>query len=288
MEIIAEVGSTWRLPDMAASHDLALASIGQAARAGASAIKYQVFRADSLYSKERAPELYERTKRYELPLEWLPELKTEAQKHGIGLWTSIFAVDLIEPALPYLDGLKVASGDLTNRPLLEAMAKAAAEAELPLAISTGAATPTEINDLYIYLRQFSAPRRLILMHCVSEYPALEWHMNLRAISYLRDRADEVGLSDHTGAHSNLVAQLALALGATVFEKHFAPDGADMDNPDMVVAIDRIAFRRYVDDLERAEAILGKPVKTVQKSERSERVWARRGKDGLRPKEDGDA
>jgi len=287
MDIIAEVGSTWRLPSWEDSRQLAIRAVHEAADAGATIVKVQIFRAVSLYSQARAPELYARAKEYELPLDWLPELRVNAKKAGVRLWASIFAVDLIEPALPYLDGLKVASGDFTNRELTIAMAKAAERARISLAFSTGAATAEEVTQTVHNHLFYAFPKDLILMHCVSSYPARNDEMNLRALTRYNKPdwywINRWGLSDHT--EDELAAQLALALGYTVFEKHFMPTGADMTNPDAVVALSPARFNKYVESLRYAEAILGTGKKEVQESEASERIWARRGKDGLRPAND---
>jgi len=282
LQFIAEVGSTWRVKDMGKSRALAIASIYDAARAGATAVKFQVWQADSFYSKVRAPELYARCKHYELPVEWLESLHTHALLNGIKLWASVFSPRLVDEVAPHVDVLKVASGDLTYEPLLRATCDASAGYSLPLCLSTGAANQEEVENAISIVRDYDVPQ-LILMHCVSSYPADARDYNLRGGTIFGDVVDTIGLSDHTGWDMS-VAQIAVGMGYTVFEKHFKPHGADNDNPDAEVAADSHEFGIYVDAIKDAREVVGKYSKQPVASELSERLWARRGKDGLRPME----
>lgn len=283
MEIIAEIGSNWLNPEQPTSDNQAHTLIEEAARAGATIVKFQVLRADTLYSWERAPEQHQRVRCYELPLEWLPALQRTAHSCGVKLWASVFHPTLLLQSVSYLDGVKIASGDLTYQPLV-ALSFALTEAlKLPLALSTGAATWTEIAGVMNSYRH-DRQRETILMHCVSAYPADPSIMNLATLRDFRLFSAHIGFSDHTlGCEA---APLALALGAEYFEKHFRGSSEDRRSPDWGVSLSTRGFSHYVAALQCAEIILGsskrggaQPVET----EKSERVWARRNpKDWLRP------
>jgi N-acetylneuraminate synthase len=155
-----------------------------------------------------------------------------------------------------------------------------------MSVSTGASTQEEIwATLNTIIKSYTVPR-LIVFHCKSSYPADPLEMNLRAGTNISYRVDNIGLSDHT--RSSEAACLALASGYTYFEKHFCGIDDPHDNPDSVVALYPSEFKGYVSSLRRAEKILGSNIKRVSKSEEKERVWARRGKNGLRPTEEYDA
>ena len=275
MEIIAEVGSTWvrRKPNEAKA--AVKKSIEVAARCGATIVKFQIFTADTLYSKERAPEQWQTTKDNELPLEWLPMIREEANLRKVGLWASVFNEGLATEAAPYLDGIKIASGDITNLPLIKHAAQLADEHSLALGISTGAA---EIEEISIVLELVYF--KCILFHCVSAYPAKAEWMNLKAGAILGSHAYKTGLSDHT--LSNLPAMIAVGMGYTVFEKHFMLSGTPHSCGDRVVSLYPDRFQKYVHAIRKAEKIVGSEIQKVHLQEADERIWARRGSDGLRP------
>lgn len=281
MQVIAEIGSNWKKKDLEDSYNHAITSVYAAATAGANAAKFQLFRADSLYSKERAYTNWMNAKQYELPLEWLPDLQKMAHRFGIELWASIFSEDLIDPALLYVDGIKVASGDLTNESLVRAMANASGRVQIPLAVSTGAATYDEIENA---LEWVGEAHLVILFHCVSSYPTDPLTLNLRSgLTFAKNkRVHSLGFSDHT--LTSEAACLAVALGYSYFEKHFAAEGS-WATPDTVVSASLEKLHQYVTDINKSSYIIGSIHKSVEAGEQSERIWARRGKDGLRPAND---
>lgn len=281
LRFIAEIGSNWKLPDDSHnSRSEILRHISQAADSGASIVKIQVFTADTLYSRERAPELWGRIKELEFPISFLGRCLSHANQLGVKFWATIFHPSLIGQCVPYVQGLKVASGDITYYPLLEEMAYWSSKAKIPLAISTGAASSAEIiNALHIVEKH--NPYEIILFHCVSSYPAKSIEMNLRAGCLLKNSVTEIGLSDHTLFSD--AAELAVALGYKYFEKHFRSSGASSQSPDYSVSASPDRFRSYVERVKEAEVILGVPEKKVFPSEVRERVMARRSPlDFLRP------
>ncbi|MFQ6618786.1 MAG: N-acetylneuraminate synthase family protein, partial [Fidelibacterota bacterium] len=207
--------------------NLARKLIDVAEEAGADAVKFQTFRAEELvtesadkaeYQKEASgiqESQYEMIKKLELSEKNYAELNAYAQSRGIIFISSPFdnrSVDLLtELGVP---AFKVGSGEITNFPLL----KYVAQRKKPIILSTGMATLEEIEEALKVIQEEGA-EDIILLHCVSCYPAKTEDMNLRAMETLR-RAFKlpVGLSDHSLGVTVPIA--AVALGACVIEKHF--------------------------------------------------------------------
>lgn len=302
IRIVAEIGSNWKdSTSQVKSYENFMLAPDCAGSAGATDVKIQVFRADTLYSRKRAPRLHRRSADYEVPLEWLPEFKQECIKHKVGFWASVFDVDLVDSVAKYADCLKVASGDITYQPLIEAVSYSCFKHGIPMCISTGAATMHEVSVAVNQISNFSAPNGLIVMNCVSNYPASMYEYDLSDYYvfvddivndyYVPGEYDtppsdcllRIGLSDHTITYSCLLAQLAVAMNYTVFEKHFNPFYTK--TPDGPVSLTSSQFENYTDAIWMA-AILMEPKNDnrtrILDENHKERLWARRGSDGLRP------
>jgi len=199
----------------------ATALLEQAAKCGADAVKWQLFDAEEMVSR-RAPGVSHAESRgmldlfrsLQLPADCWPGLRRRARELGVAFGCSLFDFSALEWAKGLeLDFLKVASGELTNRPLLEA--------SFPLSdtwiVSTGASTTAEIADLLEWLRQNGRPSP-ILLECTSAYPAKADQIHLGNIAWLRDSFNVIaGFSDHSlGQHLPVAAT---ASGARVIEKH---------------------------------------------------------------------
>ena len=214
-----------------------------------------------------------------MPSSWLSNLRSHANFCGVEFWASVFDPELAWSACSYLQGIKIASGDLTYDALVAEAAKVSAKCKYPLAISTGAATEEEISHALDVAHSHN-PYQLILFHCNSTYPAEQEAMNLRAGLIFRDRVDAIGLSDHT--LDSVSCCMAVGVGYTYFEKHFR--GYQVENtPDAPISLMPNEFRNLITDIGRAETILGDGRKRVFAGEIGERKWARRGEDGLRPR-----
>ena len=231
--------------------------IDVAVEAKCSCVKFQSFKTDNTSSTKAitAPYIekgsnknesfYELSKRLELSFEEQKELSNYSKYKGITFASSHFDEEslefLVELGVPFL---KVASGELTNYPLL----KMAAKTGLPIFISTGMASLDEIDDVYQYLKGQGA-EQLYIMHCVSVYPADYEMMNIRFIDTLFEKfKTPIGFSDHTLGIS--VPTGARARGVKFFEKHytistsdFGPDHSASLNPEelsqMVISIDQV-------------------------------------------------
>jgi len=283
MYIIAEAGVNHN-----GSEKLALELIEEASRAGADAVKFQTFNADTLVRKGTASadyqqidgntDQYELLKALELPLSSYHRLLNHSRSLGIEFLSTPF--DL--PSAQFLVELgmrriKVPSGELTNTPFIEELAKY----DLPLIISTGMATVDEIEDALDAVTKgreacgLSGPLKNVvtLLHCTSNYPAADNTVNLNAIISMKKQfCVPVGYSDHTDGV--VVSTAAVALGAQILEKHFTLD-RNMSGPDHRASIEPGELARLVEESRRIENCLGDGVKRPMESELPIRGLVRR-------------
>ncbi len=252
--IIAEAGVNHD-GDVTEAHAL----VDLAADAGADAVKFQTFEPEALVSAEARTARYqtasteaitqlELLRRYVLPRGAWAELLAHAEERGLAFMSTAFdhaSLDLVCEL--GVTALKLGSGELTNKPLLED----AASRGLPVICSTGMGDEREVVDAVQWL---SAAPHLALMHCVSSYPAPLDQANLLAIPAMRRRFDvPVGWSDHTVGEVSAVA--AVALGARILEKHITRDTA-RPGPDHAASADPESFRCYVESVRQASSTLG--------------------------------
>lgn len=243
------------------SLEKALRLVDVAADAGADVVKFQMFRAAELVTATAATAAYQKTAGACSQLEMLTKLelsdgdfahiRLHCQRRGIEFLATPFGPRDVD-RLVGLDvrAIKIASPDLNNPPLL----RRAADTGLPLLVSTGASTAEEITASVARLRDWGAEPRLILLHCISGYPAPLEVANLRAIGALR-RAHGVpcGFSDHT--LSTQIAGWAAAAGACVLEKHFTLDRAAA-GPDHAMSLASAQLAEYVAAAREVEVALG--------------------------------
>ena len=169
--------------------------------------------------------------------------------------------------------IKIASGELTHRPFIEQLAKRG----LPLILSTGMASMEEVRRSVEWLRAFhrgsDEPDWLTVLHCTSNYPALPCDVNLRAMQSLaRELGVAVGYSDHTlGIEVSLAA---VALGASVIEKHFTLDRG-LPGPDHQASLDPTQLGVMIQAIRLVESALGDGVKQPTASELPVRDLVRR-------------
>lgn len=242
--------------------DLARSLIRTAADAGADAIKFQCFSAADLVAPgapkaayqvaatDPAESQYEMLKRLDLPRWALPDLRAHARSLNLVFLATPFdkaSLDLlVQLGVP---AIKVGSGELTNLPFLEAVARK----NLPIILSTGMATLDEVAEAVAVLRA-SGNGSLILLHCVSCYPTEPGELNLRAITTLAQTFDcPAGFSDHTLGINAAIA--AVALGACVVEKHLTTNRS-LPGPDHCASLEPEEFRAMVLGIRDTERSLG--------------------------------
>ncbi len=261
--IIAEIGSNHD-GDKARALDL----IVQAAEAGANAVKFQLFKAETLVVPNNPA--YNTLQKAAIPHEWLPGLAEAALKAGVDFSVTPFDLEgvhqltRVRPAF-----IKIASSDLTFFSLLRRIAQTG----LPIIMSTGMANFSDIEKAIAELKKHNATE-IGLMHCVSMYPPDFKDMNLLAITELSRRFNLVsGLSDHTPGSSMAVA--ACALGGLIFEKHVTDDKTRI-GPDHSYALNFKEFETLVQDLNNTFAALGDGKKIAKGLEVNIKIKARRG------------
>jgi len=264
--------------------DLGLARelIGIAHEAGADAVKFQTFRAEDLVTPDApaaayqtrnagATRQFDMLKKLELPEAWHGELKACAEALGIEFFSTPFsesAVDLLVRA--GVKRLKLPSGELTNKPLLQH----AARSGLPIILSTGMGTLEEVRRAVAWIESARPrPAPLWVLHCTSNYPAAEDALNLRAIQTLAESLRlPVGYSDHSEGSTAAIA--AIALGATILEKHITFD-RDAPGPDHRASMEPQEFKAFVRSVRAVESMLGDGLKAPHPSEMNTLAVARR-------------
>ncbi len=262
--IIAEVGS---------NHDGKLEQakqlIASAKECGADAVKFQSFTADKLVSPKYET-IYRTFKGAELPLEWYEELMKFTKGQGITFLATPFDEEKVDFLLHMgVLAFKIASGDITNYPLLRHVAKL----QKPIFLSTGMATLDEVGEAVDTIRK-EGVGDIILLHCVSNYPSRIEDSNIRAMVTMQ-RAFQlpVGYSDHSLGMA--VPLGAVALGACVIEKHITTDKT-LPGPDHPYALEVVEFKKMVQEIRSLEKALGSGAKVPVEAEIPERGWARRG------------
>jgi N,N'-diacetyllegionaminate synthase len=261
--------------------ELARGLVDAAAVAGADAVKFQTFRAEAVAapSAPKAGYQVETTGAHESQLDMLrrlelaadahAELKRRAEDRGLVFLSTPFDLESVD----LLDSLgvaafKVGSGELTNLPLLAEIGRRGR----PVILSTGGADLAEVEAAVAALGQAGAPD-VIVLHCVSAYPAAAEDVNLLAMRTLAERLGvAVGFSDHTVGDE--VALAAVALGACILEKHFTLDRS-LPGPDHGASLEPGELEALVRRVRRVEAALGDGVKRPSEGERANADAVRR-------------
>jgi sialic acid synthase SpsE len=218
--VVAEAGSNHN-----GDIETARLLIEQAATAGADAVKFQLFKADSLYPRTcgevETPmgrvDLYETLERFALPEAWIPNLTAHAHKVGLVFLCTPFDIKSVDYlAASGVPAFKIASPELNHLPLL----RAAASYQKPIICSTGLGTMSDIEEALETIKASWPDPDVILLQCVSSYPTPVDQSNLGAIPTMRRAFGfPVGLSDHT-MDSAAVPAMAVLMGACMIEKHF--------------------------------------------------------------------
>ena len=295
------------IAEMSGGHqqDYAVAEqlVAEAAEAGADAVKLQTFEPEDICADIPLPFGHNPehdawlqglgvTRMRELfalggfPRAWTLRLKRFAETCDIELISTPFSVDAARFLVEEIGvkAIKIASGDLTFTPLLEY----AGSTGLPLLVSTGMATIEEVQQAYETIRYAKGTISRFpigFFHCVSTYPCPADAANIRAIYEIVDAYADgyaaVGFSDHTLSY-DLVPALAVAMGATLYEKHIrlADDTSSVDAPH---SLPPAQFKKMVEVIRSVPSMLGDGVKRPHPLEMHDRLWARRDpSDWLRP------
>ncbi len=264
--IIAEAGVNHN-----GNKELAYKLVDAAKKAGVDCIKFQTFKAENLVSHTAAKADYQKDttgegsqidmlKKLELSYDDFVDLKKYCDQEGICFLSTPFDFESIN----FLNGLdmpfwKIPSGEITNFPYLVALAKT----KKPVVMSTGMCRMNEIEEAMRVLKDNGTPS-IKLLHCNTEYPTPFEDVNLNSMKTMADAFGvEVGYSDHTKGIEVPVA--AVALGATIIEKHFTLD-RNMEGPDHKASLEPDELAQMVSSIRHIEKALGSADKKPSPSE----------------------
>ena len=281
--IISNDSPTYMVAEMSANHNMdfnrAKAIIKAAKESGADAIKIQTYTPDTITIDSDMPAfrtngiwegetLYELYKKAYTPWEWQEELRDYARELEIDFFSSPFDLTAVD----FLEGLevpayKVASFEINDIPFIRKIART----QKPIIISTGIA---HLEDIDLALRTCIEENndKVILLKCISSYPAPYENMNLNVIPNMQQTFDCVcGLSDHSMGTEIPVA--AVALGARVIEKHFTLSRQD-GGEDSLFSMEPQEFKEMVKQIRNVEKALGKVTYELNQSQLESRIYSR--------------
>jgi len=270
-KIVGKGHPTYIIAEIGANHNcnmkIAKSLIDKASEAGVDAVKFQTYKAETLYSK-KTPRFskdnmdpFDLIKQCELPRDWHKELFEYTVDRNLHFLSSPFdyeAVDLLDKI--GAPAYKIASFEIVDLELLEYIAKK----KKPIILSTGMANLGEIEEALEAIRK-QGNNNIVLLHCNSMYPSPADIVNLNAINTMSSVFKiPIGFSDHTiGIHISIAA---VAKGATVIEKHFTLD-RKMDGPDHHFAIEPSELKQMVSFIRDIEKAQGTGIKEVSKKEK---------------------
>lgn len=280
--IVAEIGCNHN-----GDVNLAKKMIDKAKECGVDAVKFQTFKADLLISKFAPKAEYQKkvtsatesqlemTKKLELPYEEFINLEKYARNLGLEVFSTPFDFESIDFLAKNEQKIwKIPSGEITNLPYLEKIAKLDIENK-EIVISTGMATVEEIeNALNILVRNGMKKSDITILHCNTEYPTPYEDVNLEAIPYLMERFPEykIGFSDHSVGYFAGVA--SVTYGISFIEKHFTLD-KNFEGPDHKASVTPEELKLLCEGIRIVEKSLGKRAKTVTISEKKNKIVARK-------------
>jgi len=273
--IIAEAGVNHN-----GSFDIACKLVDAAKKAGVDCVKFQTFKSENLVSRNASKADYQKAttgdssqqdmlRQLELSYDEFIKLKEYCDKVGVRFLSTPFdfeSIDFLNTIdMPFW---KIPSGEVTNLPYLMALAKTGK----PIVMSTGMCEMDEIEAAIKVLKENGASE-IKLLHCNTEYPTPFEDVNLKAMDTMRERFGvEVGYSDHTKGIEVTIA--AVALGATIIEKHFTLD-RNMEGPDHRASLEPEELAAMVSGIRNIEKAIGLGDKTASPSERKNKAVARK-------------
>lgn len=279
--VIAEAGSNWRMGTPSRDRAMARALVDVAVAAGADAVKFQTYRPETVYVENAGASDYlsaagitedirEIFSDLAMPYELVAEMAEYCAGVGIGFMSTPFSPADFAAVDPHVAVHKLASYEISHLRLIEL----AARSGKPLVMSTGGAEEAEIAWAVDTFRS-NGGAKLVLLQCTASYPAPIDSLNLLVLPSLASRFGvDVGLSDHS-RDPVLAPIMAVALGATVIEKHYTLDNR-LPGPDHAFAILPSELTQLVRAVRDAEEARGDGRKRVAAAEEELRAYAQRG------------
>ena len=276
------------IADIAANHDGQLDRAKdlclEAKLAGADAVKFQHFKAETIVSDKGFKDLNETSHQSKwnksvydvfddaaVPLDLTDELVKYCKKIEVDFFTTPYDINYVDKLDQSVSMYKIGSGDITYFDML----KKVASKGKPVLLSTGASTLNEVMRAVGLISTYNVP--IVLMQCNTNYTADEENFKYINLNVLKTYANWfpdviLGLSDHTLGHETVLG--AIALGAKYIEKHFTDDNNRI-GPDHQFSMNPVSWKMMVDSSRRLELALGSPIKKVEDNESETVVLQRR-------------
>lgn len=286
--LITNTSRPYFIADIAANHDGSLERafklIELAKEAGADVAKFQNFKADFIVSKnafdsmERlthqskwAKSVYDTYKDASLSDDWNLKLKEKCDEVGIEYMTSPYDKESVDNTECLSNAIKIGSGDITWIEMLEYIA----QKDKPVLLATGASDIEDVKRAYEHIRNYNTD--IILMQCNTNYTASDKnfsYINLNVLKTYRVLFPDavLGLSDHTYGSTTVLG--ALAIGATVFEKHFTDDN-DRIGPDHKFSMNPQRWKEMVKEANLLYDAMGDGIKRIEDNESESAIVQRR-------------
>lgn len=286
---ISKNSKPYFIADIGANHDgdleRALSLIELSKDAGADAAKFQNFQAPKIVSKygfenmskqlshqtSWKKSVYQTYTEASIAKEWTSILKEKCDEVGIEYMTSPYDYESVDLVNSYVNMFKIGSGDISWIEIIEHIASK----QKPTIIATGASTLEDVERAYNAAKKLN--NEIILMQCNTNYTGAYEnfnHINLNVLKTFKNKFPKaiLGLSDHTKGHSTVLG--ALALGGTIFEKHFTDDNR-REGPDHKFAMNPESWKEMVEKANELYLSLGDGVKRVEANEKDSIIVQRR-------------
>jgi sialic acid synthase SpsE len=286
---IGENFPTYFIADIGANHDGSLSRakklIKLAAKAGADAVKFQHFKAETIVSdlgfkslgkishqKTWKKSVFQVYKDASINNKWTPILEMECKKNGLHFLTSPYDLDYIDSVNKYIPAYKIGSGDIN---WYEAIIKIAKKNK-PVLIACGASNLDEVKKVISLVLKYN--KNIVLMQCNTNYTATNENINFINLNVIKNFSKIFknkiifGLSDHTFGSESVLG--SIALGARVIEKHFTDDNNRV-GPDHNFAMNPTTWKQMIKSSRILERMLGDGIKRVEKNETSSIIIQRR-------------
>lgn len=209
IEFFSEVGSNFISKENGPNINRAFNLIDESARIGCTGVKFQYFKADHLWDKNKFPNEYKAAKERELPLKWIPALSHRARQKKLLFGLSVFDESAIDDVIEFVDYFKIASFEIG----LQNLINKCYSTEKRLMISTGQCNQADILKVLAKLPS-NFEHRIDILHCVSKYPA---HIKDCNFNFIKENPLYDGWSDHTTERAAIFA--AVNAGLEVIEFH---------------------------------------------------------------------
>ena len=290
--VIAEAGSNWKCGTLEEDLQRALDLIKAASKAGADAVKFQTYKAETVYVKNAGKSNYlsehgitqninDIFEYLSMPYEMIPKLAKFCEDEKIQFMSTPFSVEDAKQIDKFVQIHKVASFEINHVRLLEFLAST----KKPVIISTGASTYDEI-DFAVNLLKEKGNNQISLLQCTSKYPTPIEALNLSVIPKMKERYGfPVGLSDHS-LDPTIAPIMMIGLGGTIIEKHFTLD-RNLPGPDHPFALIPEELDYMVKSIRRADSTKGIGIKKVFKEELELQQFAKRSLQATRNISKGD-